>query len=122
MAREKMDFVTSLQWGVVLLGILATPIALHVASVVALSGPDGLTMLYPFAQIVRSPGMKVPADLAGSTAQVMMYLQFPLYALVTAKLIRPLGVLVGLGASGLIHCAGIAVVFFLSHAQNLRLG
>jgi hypothetical protein len=120
MTKAKRDPVAGLQWGVFILSVLATPVAIHAASVMALSGPDGMTLLYPFVQIVRSPGMRVPQDLASSVSQWIMYLQFPLYGLLAAKLTRPVGVVVGLGAAGLVHCLGIGVAYFLAHAQNLR--
>lgn len=120
MAKSKRDSLTGLHWGVVILSILATPVAIHAASILALSGPSGLTMLYPFVQIVRSPGMRVPADLANTTAQWIMYLQFPLYGLLAAKLMRPLGAAIGLGAVAMLHCVGIGIAYFLAHAQNLR--
>jgi hypothetical protein len=115
----KRDSVSGLQWGVVILGILATPVAIHAASILALYGPGELMMLYPFVQIVRSPGMNVPADLANTTAQWIMYLQFPLYGVLAAKLMRPLGATIALGAAAMLHCVGMAVAYFLAHAQNL---
>jgi hypothetical protein len=120
MAKGRTDSVTGLQWAVFLLGILVTPIAIHAASVMALSGPEGPTLLYPFVQIVKAPAMKVPADLANSVSQWIMYLQFPLYGLLAARLLRLLGVAVGVGAAALLHCIGIGIVYLLTQAQNLR--
>jgi hypothetical protein len=120
MAKAKRDYVTGLQWGVFILSVLATPIAIHAVNVLALSGPSGPTMLYPFMQIVKSPCMSVPADLASTATQWIMYLQFPLYGVLVAKLIRPVGLWVGLGAAALLHCLGIGAAYYLAHAQNLR--
>lgn len=119
MVKSKRDSMTGLQWGLVILGIVATPIAIHAASVLALSGPNGLMLLYPFAQIVRSPEMNVPADAASVTAQWIMYLQFPLYGLLAAKLMRHLGAAIALAAAAMLHCVGMTIAYFLAHAQNL---
>lgn len=120
MVKQKRDLATGLQWGVFIFSVLATPVAIHAASILALSGPDELMMLFPFVQIVKSPAMRIPADLANITAQWIMYLQFPLYGLVAAKVMRPLGVAVGVGAAAALHCIGIAIAYFLAHSQNLR--
>lgn len=120
MAKNKRDSITGLQWGLVILSIVVTPVAVHAASILALSGPSGLMLLYPLVQIVKSPGMNVPADIANTTAQWIMYLQFPLYGILAAKLMRPLGAAIGLGAAAMLHCVGIAIAYFLGHVQNLR--
>ncbi|MGC2162959.1 MAG: hypothetical protein WA634_13675, partial [Silvibacterium sp.] len=64
-----------------LVGILVTPLALHMAGVLTLSGPDAMTFLYPWVQVVRSPVLHVTADIAIPVAQWIMYLQFPVYGL-----------------------------------------
>lgn len=119
MAKSKRDPLTGLQWSVVILSILLTPVAIHAASVLSLSGSSGLTLLYPFVQIVKSPGMNVPADIANTAAQWIMYLQFPLYGVLAAKLMRPLGTAIALGVAAALHCVGIGIAYFLAHAQNL---
>ena len=119
MAKSKRDAVTGLQWGIVIVSILVTPVAMHANSILALSGPRWPLILYPFVQIVRSPGMNVPADLATPTAQWITYLQFPVYGLLVAKLSRSVGFLVGLGAAVLLHCVGMGIAYFLAHAHNL---
>jgi len=120
MAKSKRDSITGLQWGLVVLSIVATPVAIHAASVLALSGPTGLMLLYPFVQIVKSPGMNVPADMANTTAQWIMYLQFPLYGVLAAKLMRPLGATIAVSVAAALHCVGIGIAYLLAHAQNLR--
>jgi hypothetical protein len=119
LVKQKRDVVTGLQWGVFIFSVLATPVAIHAASILALSGPDELMMLFPFVQIVKSPGMRIPADLANITAQWIMYLQFPLYGLIAAKVMRSMGA-VGVGAAVALHCIGIAIAYLLAHSQNLR--
>lgn len=111
-------------WCPLVLGILVTPLALRAASVLALSGPDGLTLLYPFVQILRSPAMKVPADLGISIAEWLMYLQFPFYGAVMSWQMHRRGLGVALGAVVCLHGAAIGLVYMLAHLHNpyLRIG
>lgn len=105
-------------WVCLLTGILATPVAVRAASILALSGLNALTMLFPFMEIVRNPVLRIPGNLANPAAQGLMYLQFPLYGLLLGRLLRSRGLLTALGAVAFLHVAGIMVAYLLVHAQN----
>ncbi|HEX5234538.1 MAG TPA: hypothetical protein VFW25_04325 [Silvibacterium sp.] len=119
--REK----TSSSWliGIPLLaGIVAAPVALHAAGILALSGPSALTLLYPFVEIARSSVLGLPIDIANPAAQWLMYLQFPLYGLLMASLMRSRSLLTAFGAVVFLHGAGILAAYLLAHWQNPYLG
>ena len=65
-----------------------TPFAVRAASIVALEGPKAFSLLYPWVEVLRSPALHLPASLAGTLAQWMMYLQFPLYGLLMTLTFR----------------------------------
>ena len=115
MAKKKGSF-----WGVLLpiaVGILLTPVALRAASVMALSGPDALTALFPWAQMVKAPILQLPADVTMGTSQLLMYLQFPLYGAVMAKL-RGRGLIVSLGFVAFLHVMATIAAIILAHMSN----
>lgn len=58
-----------------------TPFTVQAASVLALEGPKAFALLYPWVVVLRSPGLHLTPDLAGSLSQGMLWLQFPLYGL-----------------------------------------
>lgn len=105
-------------WIPFVLGIAATPVALRTASILALSGPDGLVLLYPFVQIVQNPVLHGVAGLADLVAQWIMYLQFPIYGLLMARIIPSKGFWIALNVMVLIHAAGIGLAYMLMHFQN----
>jgi len=74
-------------WIPFILGIVMTPVALRAASILALSGPGGMTLLYPFVQILQNPLLHGANGLADPVAQGIMYLQFPIYGLIMARII-----------------------------------
>jgi hypothetical protein len=101
----------------VVVGILLTPVALEAASVMALSGPDALSALFPWAQAVKASILQLPADVVMGTSQLLMYLQFPLYGLVMAKL-RERGFIVSLGVVAFLHVLATIVAIILIHMSN----
>lgn len=105
-------------WLPLVLGILATPFALRAASVLALSGTGGLILLYPYVQIVQNPVLRIPNVFAAPVAQWLMYLQFPLYGLLMARIIRSSGFWIALNVVVLIHAVGIVLAYLLEHFQN----
>jgi hypothetical protein len=100
------------------IGLGITPFALHAASVMALTGPAGLAMLYPFVQIVKIPWLKVPSDIGDPIGQSMMFLQFPLYGLLMAWIARDRGLWVAFGAIVFLHFAAVLVATLLAHFDN----
>ncbi|HTV05459.1 MAG TPA: hypothetical protein VME86_08825 [Acidobacteriaceae bacterium] len=101
----------------ILIGILVTPLALQSASVMAISGPDALTALFPWAQAVKAAVLHLPADVSTRTSQLLMYLQFPLYGVVMAKL-RERPLLLAFGAVALLHVIGAIAAILLAHMSN----
>jgi hypothetical protein len=101
-----------------LLGVVASPLAVRAASVLALSGPNALTLLFPFMEIVQSPMFKLPPMYAHPAAQWVMYLQFPLYGLLMTVLLRSRRFLAALGAAVFLHGAAVVAAILLLHAQN----
>lgn len=107
-----------MSWWPFLLGLVATPIAVHFASVMALAGPDALMTFYPYVLLLQShlPG------LTGNTAllsQWMMYLQFPLYGLIMTVVLKQKGFLAALGTVIVVHLVGIVGVIALHHGASL---
>jgi hypothetical protein len=105
-------------WLPLVLGVLATPVALRAASILALSGTGGLTLLYPFVEIVQNPALRISGDVADPLAQWIMYLQFPIYGLLMAGVWRSKGFWLGLNVVIVIHAAGIGLAYLLAHFQN----
>jgi hypothetical protein len=100
-------------------GILVTPPALHFASVLALSGLEALTMLYPWVSVVKSPVLRMGLDT--SIPQGIMYLQFPLYGLIMTWISRSKPFGVALLVVVFIHAAGIGLAGLLSYLQGAPL-
>jgi len=70
-------------WWPLLLAIAATPFAVKAAEILPLMGPSGLVrlrLLYPFALLAQQHAL-LGEQLGESVSQALMYLQFPLYAL-----------------------------------------
>lgn len=101
-----------------LFGIAMTPVALRAASILALSGTAGLTLLYPFVQIVQNPVLHGVNGLGDLLAQWIMYLQFPVYGLLMARITRSKGFWIALNVVVIIHAAGIGLAYLLTHFQN----
>src|SRR5271154_551987 len=68
-----------LTWWPVILGIAVTPFAVKAATLMALTGPDGLRLLYPWMLIPKLHFLGLSDSLSGTISQAMMYLQFPFY-------------------------------------------
>lgn len=98
-------------------GILVTPATLRMASVLALSGVDALTVLYPWVQVVKSPVLGAAGD-AFSVGQWIMYLQFPFYGLVMSWLWRTRGFATALTAIVFLHGGGIGFSYLLGYLHN----
>jgi hypothetical protein len=99
-------------------GILAIPLALRFASILVLSGPGALTLLFPFVQIVKSPLLGLPSTIANPAGQWFMYLQFPTYGFLMTSLLRSRNFLTALGGLIFLHAAGVAAAYLLLHFQN----
>lgn len=84
--RTKRRKKTGLRWHAwwpLLLAIAATPFALKAAEILPLMGPSGiirLRLLYPMALLAQQH-LGLPEAVGETASQTLMYLQFPLYAL-----------------------------------------
>lgn len=105
-------------WIPFILAVAMTPVALRAASVLALSGTGGLLILFPFVQMVQNPALRIPGGFAGPVAQWIMYLQFPVYGLLMARILRARGFWIALNVIVVIHAAGIGLAYLLLHFQN----
>jgi hypothetical protein len=119
MTRRREGGPPWLTWLFVVAGIVATPIALHAASISVLSGPSGLAVVYPFVVIVKSPVLRIPYQLADPTGQCLMYLQYPMYGLLMGTLTRSRGLFVAFGALVFLHgVVGMGLASLLIHFEN----
>lgn len=118
MAKKKTKGAVWLGPVLFLASIVAAPIALHAAGVLALSGTSALTFLYPYVQLVKNPVLRIPGSLANPAAQWLMFLQFPLYGLLMVVVLRSRGFWVALNAVVAVHAIGIGLAFLLNWAQN----
>ncbi len=108
-ARRKRGRSSLLFWWPLLLALVATPFAVRAASVLVLSGPGALRLLYPFVTLVQA---HAPATFApeqrDTLAEWTMWAQFPVYGLVAAVVGRWRGIGAGFLAALLLHAAAIA--------------
>lgn len=118
MAKKRKSDSAWLAAILLLAGIVASPIALRAASVLALTGPNALTFLYPYVEIVKNPTLRIPDLLSNPGAQWLMYLQFPLYGLLMVTVMRARGFWIALNTVVFVHAAGIGVAYLLNWVQN----
>jgi len=109
-----------LHWWPLVLGIAATPVAIHFASILALEGPDALRVLYPYVLLLKEPALGLSNELADGLSQGMMYAQFPLYGLLMSLTLRSRGIGTALGSAVVVHLLGIFTPFLLAHMQVTR--
>jgi hypothetical protein len=116
-ARKKKKAAAAgwITWWPLLVGILVTPLTVRAAGVMALAGPDAFRMLYPYVQLVQNPLLGFPAEVAGILSQAMMYLQFPLYGLLMALVLRTKGLLTALITTAVVHFGAVGIVVALAH-------
>jgi hypothetical protein len=122
-ARKKKSPSSSkgwITWLPVLLGIAVTPFTVRAASIVALEGPRGLAMLYPWVLLLKEPALGLSNEMATSLSQLMLYLQFPLYGLMMKLTLRSQGWIASLLSAGLLHLLGLIGVIALAwlHASS----
>jgi hypothetical protein len=98
-------------WWPLILGVAVTPIAVKAATLLALTGPDGLRLLYPWTIV---PGLRffgLSSSIAAGLSQAMMYLQFPLYGSLAMLLHRWQGAKAAVLQLTLLHLLAIGLVF-----------
>jgi len=98
-------------WWPFALGIAVTPIAVKAATLMALTGPDGLRLLYPWMLIPKLHLLGLSDSLGDTLSQAMMYLQFPLYGLFAMLIHRWKGAGAALLQLTLLHLLAVGLVF-----------
>jgi hypothetical protein len=98
----------------VALGLVATPFAIRAASVLALSGPAALKILFPFVAFMQAQWTPI---VAGSHlehfASWAMWVQFPAYGLLAALAGRAMGIGRALLLVLALHVAAVAAALLL---------
>lgn len=98
-----------------LLGILVTPIAVRAASVLALSGPSAMRLLYPYLVLTHSHVLQVSGEQADTLSQWILYGQFPLYGLLWMIAARLLGRSAGPLLVLLLHVGGVGAAILAAN-------
>lgn len=105
-------------WWPVALGILVTPFTMRFAGVLALKGPEGMRLLYPYVELMQQKALGLSADQGAQWAQIMMYLQFPMYGLFLMLINRRRDFVGALMMTGVIHFVVVIVLLGLSQMQT----
>ncbi|HLH34058.1 MAG TPA: hypothetical protein VKX41_05245 [Alloacidobacterium sp.] len=113
--KKKAASAGWLTWWPLVLGIAVTPLTVRAAGVMALAGPDALRMLYPWVQLVQTHLLGFPAEIASTLSQGMMYLQFPLYGLLMALILRAKGLVPALLVTAIAHFGAVGIAVALAH-------
>jgi len=95
------------RWWPLLVAIAITPIAVHVASIMALAGPRAFLALYPWVLFLKSPAIGLANRLGESLSQLMMYLQFPIYGLLMSLKLGNRSIWIALALTVALHVVGI---------------
>jgi hypothetical protein len=106
-----------LSWWPVLLGIAVTPIAMRAADVLALRGPDGLIMVYPYVVIIKNHLPWVTHETSENCAQAMMYIQFILYGLFLKVCLRSNRLVTAVLQTVVLHGVGAGFLIALARWQ-----
>lgn len=105
-----------LTWWPLILGIAVTPCAVKAATLMALTGPDGLRLLYPWMLIPKIHLLGLSDSLSNGISQAMMYLQFPLYGVIAMLIHRSKGALTAVFLLALLHLLAVGLLFVAAHS------
>ncbi len=100
-----------LAWWPLVLGIAVTPVAVKAATLLALTGPDGLRLLYPWMLIPKLHFLGLPDSGGDAISQAMMYLQFPLYGVFAMLVHRWKGAGAAVLQLTLLHLLAVGLLF-----------
>ena len=106
-------------WWPLLVGIAVTPLAIHAASIMALAGPSALMTLYPWVLLVKSPAIGLATPLGENLSQLLMYIQFPLYGVLMALILRTKSMWAAVAIAVAAHFAAIVAVFLMMNSHTL---
>lgn len=104
-----------LTWWPVILGIAVTPFAVKAATLMALTGPDGLRLLYPWMLIPKLHLLGLSDSLGNAVSQVMMYLQFPVYGIIAVLVHRSKGAVQAILVLAFVHLLAVGLLFVAAH-------
>ena len=82
----------------------------------ALTGPDGLRLLYPWMLIPKIHLLGLSDSLSNGISQAMMYLQFPLYGVIAMLIHRSKGALTAVFLLALMHLLAVGLLFVAAHS------
>jgi hypothetical protein len=102
-------------WWPLILGIAVTPFAVKAATLMALTGPDGLRLLYPWMLIPKLHLFGLSDSLGNRISQAMMYLQFPLYGVFAALIHSWKGTAAAVLQLALLHLVAVGLLFVAAH-------
>jgi hypothetical protein len=106
-------------WWPLLLGIAVTPFAIHAASIMALAGPSALMTLYPWVLLLKSPAIGLAPLFGDNLSQLLMYIQFPLYGILMALVLRTKSLWIALAIVAAIHFGAMVAVFLMTNWHSL---
>ncbi len=113
--RAKRKRAGLLAWWPLLLALVITPFAVRAASVLVLSGPGALRLLYPFVVLLQA---HAPASLApeqrDTLAEWTMWAQLPIYGLVVSLAGRWRSIAAGLLTVLLLHAAALSAAILFA--------
>jgi hypothetical protein len=112
--RKKKSSGFLAAWWPLLLGIAVTPFAIHIASIMALAGPSALMTLYPWVLLLKSPALGLGNSFGDNLSQLLMYIQFPLYGVLMAMILRSKPLWIALGATAVTHFAAVFAVYLVA--------
>ncbi|MBV8115751.1 MAG: hypothetical protein JO300_13495 [Silvibacterium sp.] len=101
-------------WWPLLLGIAITPLAVHAASIMALAGSDALTSLYPWPLLLKKTAFRLGGHAGEILSQTLMYIQFPMYGLLTSVILRSRSKWFALGVTAAVHSLACLAVLLSS--------
>jgi hypothetical protein len=104
-------------WWPLLLGVAVTPFAIHAACIMALAGPRALMTLYPWVLLLKIPAIGLGTLLGENLSQLLMYIQFPLYGVLMALILRYKSLWTALGITAAIHFGAVVAAFLLTNAN-----
>ncbi|AXC09823.1 hypothetical protein ACPOL_0446 [Acidisarcina polymorpha] len=103
-------------WWPLLVGIAVTPIAVKAATLMALTGPDALRLLYPWMLVPKLHFLALSDSLGDTLSQAMMYLQFPLYGVFAMFIHRSKGAAAAILWLTLLHLMAVGLIFVAAHS------
>ena len=102
--RRKRNRGSLLAWWPLAIALAATPFAVRAASVLALSGPAALRLLYPsLAMLQAHPHAALTPEQQDALATALLWTQFPVYGLIVSLFARRGRTVGGLIAVMLLH-------------------